>query len=134
MSRYVSDTHALHWHMVSNPKLSPTARQLFHEADAGMHQIVVPAIVLIEFVYLEEKGRLNRQRVDQLFALLNTPGGSYAIAALDIVIADALRQVPRALVPEMPDRLITATALHFQLPLITRDDAIQRAGLVSTIW
>lgn len=75
MSRYVSDTHALHWHMVSNPKLSPTARQLFQEADAGMHQIVVPAIVLIEFVYLEEKGRLDRQRVDQLFALLNTPGG-----------------------------------------------------------
>ena len=29
MSRYVTDTHALHWHLVGNPKLSATAQQIF---------------------------------------------------------------------------------------------------------
>ena len=134
MSRYVSDTHALHWHLVGSTKLSATAQQIFESADAGADQIIVPGIVLIEFVYLEEKGRLDGARVNQLFALLDTPGGSYTVAPLDAPIAQALRRVPRALVPEMPDRIITATALHLGLPLIARDGMIQRSALVPTIW
>lgn len=134
MSRSVSDTHALHWHLVGNTKLSATARQIFEATDRGQHQIVIPAIVLIEFVYLEEKGRLDGTRVDQLFTLLDTPGGSYIVAPLDAAIAQALRRVPRTLVPEMPDRIITATALALGLPLITRDGMIQRSALVQTIW
>lgn len=134
MSRYVSDTHALHWHLVGNKKLSATAQQIFQAADTGAVQIVVPGIVLIEFVYLEEKGRLDSAKVNQLFALLDTPGGSYTVAPLDVPIAQALQRVPRTLVPEMPDRIITATALHLGLPLITRDGMIQRSALVPTIW
>lgn len=134
MSRYVTATHALHWHLVSSSKLAATAQQIFQAADAGMHQIIVPGIVLIEFVYLEEKGRLATAWVNQLFVLLATPGGSYTVAPLDAAIAQALRRVPRTLVPEMPDRIITATALHLGLPLITRDGMIQRAALVPTIW
>ncbi|MCG8349572.1 MAG: PIN domain-containing protein [Chloroflexales bacterium] len=130
----MSDTHAIHWHLAGNPKLSTTTRQIFHAADAGTHQIIIPAIVLVEFIYLAEKGRLDRARVDQLSTLLATPGGSYAISPLDADIASALWRVPRALVPEMPDRIITATALALGLPLITRDGAIQRSGLVPTIW
>lgn len=134
MSRYVSDTHALHWHLVSNPKLSATARQIFQAADSGTSQIVIPGIVLIEFVYLEEKGRLDGARVNQLFHLLGTLNGSYTVAPLDTPIAQALRRVPRSLVPEMPDRIITATALHLGLPLITRDGMIQQAAIVQTVW
>ena len=33
MSRCVSDTHALHWHLVGNKKLSATAQQIFQAAD-----------------------------------------------------------------------------------------------------
>jgi PIN domain nuclease of toxin-antitoxin system len=134
MSRYVSDTHALHWHLVGNNKLSATARQIFKEADAGTHQILVPGIVLIEFVYLAEKGRLEEDRVDALFQRLAVSGGSYAVAPLDLAIAQALWRVPRALVPELPDRIITATALALSLPLITRDHTIQQSALVPIIW
>ena len=134
MSRYVSDTHAIHWHLVGNAKLSATAQRIFQEADTGEHQIIIPGIVLIEFVYLQEKGRLDSTRVDQLFTLLDTHGGSYTVAPIDESIAQALRRVPRVLVPEMPDRIITATALHLELPLITRDSMIQRSGIVPIIW
>lgn len=133
MSRYVSDTHDLHWHLVGNNKLSSTVRTIFAEADAGMHQILVPGIVLIECVYLVEKGRLERDRAEQLFQRLAVPDGSYAVAPLDLPVAEALWHVPRTLVPEMPDRIITATALAFSLPLITRDHMIQQSALVPTI-
>ena len=134
MSRYVCDTHALHWHLVGNDKLSTSARRIFADGDAGVQQIIVPGIVLIEFVYLVEKGRLERDRVDELFQRFAVPNGSYAVAPLDLAIAQALWSVPRTLVPEMPDRIITATALALGLPLITRDHAIQRSALVPTIW
>lgn len=134
MSRSVTDTHAIHWHLKGNPKLSAAARAIFEAADAGAHQIVIPGIVLVEFVYLVEKGRLEPERLDQLFALLATPAGSYAVAPLDATVAQALRRVPRTLVPEMPDRIITATALALGLPLITRDGMIRQAGIVPTVW
>ncbi len=134
MSRYVSDTHALHWHLTGNNRLSATARRIFEETDAGMHQILVSGIVLIEFIYLVEKGRLERERVDDRFRRLAVPNGSYAVAPLDLSIAQALQRVPRTLVPEMPDRIITATALALSLPLITRDHTIRQSALVPTIW
>jgi len=44
-----------------------------------------------------------------------------------------MRQVDRAQVPDLPDRIIAATALHLGLPLISRDRKIQLAD-VETIW
>jgi PIN domain nuclease of toxin-antitoxin system len=34
----------------------------------------------------------------------------------------------------MPDRIIVATALHLGFPLISRDEAIQRAAVVPIVW
>jgi predicted nucleic acid-binding protein len=41
--------------------------------------------------------------------------------------------IPRADVPDMPDRLIAATATSLGVPLISRDGRI-RASAVHTIW
>ena len=41
--------------------------------------------------------------------------------------------MPRDVVPDMPDRIIAATAVHLGLPLITRDERIRSAG-IKTIW
>jgi predicted nucleic acid-binding protein len=48
-------------------------------------------------------------------------------------VAQALRKVERSQVPDLPDRIIAATALHLGLPLISRDGKIQLAD-VNTIW
>lgn len=56
------------------------------------------------------------------------------IASLDLETASALAQVDRAIIPEMSDRIITATALHLNLPLLTRDTQIARFGLVTAVW
>ena len=134
MSRYVADTHALYWHFTNDPRLSHAARQVFHEADLGLHQVLIPGIVLIEMVYLTEKGRLDAAMVAQVFSALNVIEGSYAVAPLDQHTAQALRDVPRSAVPDMPDRIITATAHQLGLPLITRDAAIHQAAVVPVIW
>ena len=91
MSRYVADTHALYWHFTNDPRLPQAARQIFREADLGLHQVLIPGITLIEMVYLIEKGRLDAAMVDQVFSALDVVGGSYAVAPLNQHTAQALR-------------------------------------------
>ncbi|MBI1927044.1 hypothetical protein HYR99_22725 [Candidatus Poribacteria bacterium] len=71
MNQYVTDTHPLLWYILSDARLSPTARSVFAGADAGVHQILIPTIVLVEAVYLAEKKRINPAAVEQLFYLLD---------------------------------------------------------------
>jgi PIN domain nuclease of toxin-antitoxin system len=134
VSQYVTDTHALYWHLANDSRLSPTARQVFLGADAGLHQVIVPGIALIEMVYLVEKGRLDADLTNQVLALFGTVANSYAVAPLDHHTARALHNIPRSAVPDMPDRIIAATAYQLGLPLITRDAAIQKAGVIPVIW
>ena len=54
-------------------------------------------------------------------------------ATLTVEIVDAMKQVPRADVPDMPDRIVAATAVYFGVPVISRDGKI-RASNVQTIW
>ncbi len=49
-------------------------------------------------------------------------------------VAKAAVGFARAVLPDPWDRLIVATVLALQAPLVSRDRAIARSGLVSTIW
>jgi predicted nucleic acid-binding protein len=55
MNFYVSDTHALFWYLINSPLLGANARLAFDEADAGQALIYIPAIVIAELYYLNEK-------------------------------------------------------------------------------
>ncbi|HEY9853569.1 MAG TPA: hypothetical protein V6D28_29135 [Leptolyngbyaceae cyanobacterium] len=44
-----------------------------------------------------------------------------------------MAQIPRDIVPDKPDRIITATAFHLNLPLVSCDAKIQAAN-IQTIW
>lgn len=134
MMQCVTDTHGLCWHLSDDPRLSPTARQIFQGADRGVNQIVVPGITLVEMIYLVERNRIVRAHVEQLFAILQSNPKNYVVSALDLNTARAISFVPRTRVPDMPDRIITATALQLGVTLITRDTAIHKAGIVPVIW
>jgi predicted nucleic acid-binding protein len=53
---------------------------------------------------------------------------------IDLAISIAIREIDRDTVPDMPDRIIAATALHLNLPLVTRDRKIRAEGAIVTIW
>ena len=52
---------------------------------------------------------------------------------IDRGVVDAVARVDRDSVPDMPDRIIAATALHLGLPLVAKDKKI-RAAEIETIW
>jgi len=82
---------------------------------------------------LVERGRIAADAFDRFVRELSQDNPAFTVIPLDAQIASVLRDIPRKLVPEMPDRIIAATALYLGLPLVTRDRRLQAAG-IRTIW
>lgn len=129
----VTDTHGLIWYLEDSPRLGPAARDAFDACDHGEIVIFVPTICLVEIIYLQEKRRVPAELRAQLDAELQAGTSGLIMAALTPEVANAVARVPRSEVPDMPDRIVAATALHLGLPLISRDRAIQLSD-VQTIW
>lgn len=96
-------------------------------------QIGISSISLAEIVYLIEKNRLPANAYADLKAALNDPEHVFKQAPFTVEIVDAMKQVVRADVPDMPDRIVAATAVYFGVPVISRDGKI-RASNVQSIW
>lgn len=133
MSDAVTDTHALIWYLEDSPRLSVAANQLFEQCDRGEIIIYVPTICLVEMIYLQEKGRISSELKTQLDQELITGNTGMVLFDLTIGVVEALASIPRDSVPDLPDRIIAATALHLGLPLISRDSKISVSD-VNTIW
>ena len=133
MPDVVTDTHALIWYLEDSPRLSKAAREIYDASDRGDIAVYVPTICLVEIIYLQEKGRIPADLKTRLDAELQADSTGLVLAGLTAEVADALSQVPRSQVPDMPDRIIAATALCLGFPLISRDRRIQ-VSEVETLW
>jgi PIN domain nuclease of toxin-antitoxin system len=133
MTDAVTDTHGLIWYLEDSLRLSPAAREVFAACDQGSAVVFVPTICLVEIVYLEEKGRIPSSLRAELEAHLREGTSGLFLAPLTREVAETLPRVPRVDVPDMPDRIIAATAVQLGLPLISRDRRIELSD-VATIW
>src|SRR6266404_2425656 len=80
-----------------------------------------------------ERRRLPLAALERLRSALTDPNSGLFIAPVDGEVADTLPNIPRAIVPDMPDPIISTTALHPGLPLVTRYRRLQADG-IQTIW
>ena len=134
MSDLVIDTHAAVWYFAKAPEMSALARNTMNQAVANGNVIFLPTISLIEIVYLIEKGRLAALTLTYLTQYLKLPNSGFVAQDLTLEIAQTMQQISRSIVPDMPDRIIAATALHLGLPLVTKDSKIRHLNNVQTIW
>lgn len=129
----VDDTHAALWYLLKNPSLSAAARRFMDDAVAAGQDIVVSPISLAEIVYLVEKNRLSASACEDLKNALADPEYVIEEGPFNGEIVEAMLKVTRADVPDMPDRIVVATAMYFGVPVISRDCRI-RSSSVKTIW
>jgi PIN domain nuclease of toxin-antitoxin system len=129
----VLDTHAAIWYLLDASSLSHTVFSLIDGAAAAGQPTYISAVSLVEVVYLVERGRIAADAFEVFVGELKKDSPAFAVVPLDSDIAAALRKIARNVVPDMPDRIIAATALHLGLPLVTRDRRLQSAG-IQTIW
>ena len=129
----VADTHTAIWHLFGDPRLSATAESFIEEAASARRKIAISTISLAELVYLVEKGRLPEAAYTELAQALVDPEHVFAEAPFTAAIVEAMRQVPRSEVPDLPDRIVAATGVYLGVPVISRDRMIRAASL-KTIW
>lgn len=134
MSRFVADTHAVIWYFSANKRLSPKVRTIFSDANRGYKQVIVPSIVLVEVFFLLQRTRVSDEVTQEILALTESPTDGIYVYPLNKGVIDALAHFGPTAVPELADRIIAATALHLNLPLLTVDHAIQNSNLVQTVW
>lgn len=123
------DTHAFIWYLDKslNNKLSPKALKAIKEAEDS-YTVYLPIIVLMEVLYLVEKGRVNLSFHKLLLNLEESV--NYEIVPFDtrlLKIAETIKGL------EVHDRLILATAILTGSPLISNDKEIHAKG-IKVIW
>jgi PIN domain nuclease of toxin-antitoxin system len=128
----VADTHTALWHLFDDKRLSAAAEAFINEAATARRKIAISTISLAEVVYLIEKNRLPQSAYDELTQALADPEHVFTEAVFSAAIVQAMRQA-RAEVPDMPDRMVAATAVYFDVPVISRDRRIRAASL-KTVW
>ena len=121
MPDVVTDTHGLIWYLENDQRLGQAARESFEASDRGEINIYLPTICLVEILYLEEKGRIPSNLKARLDDVLKTGSSGLVIADLTAEVVHAMGTVPRSDVPDMPDRIIAATALYLGLSSISKD-------------
>lgn len=133
MTAVLANTHTAVWYLTQPSLLSPAAEAALDVASAAGDPIHLASISLVEVCYLVERRRLAREALGRLYASLIGQDAALTLVPLDTIITRALERVPRALVPDMPDRIIAASALALNVPLVTRDAKLRRSP-VPTIW
>lgn len=133
MAAVLADTHAILWYLMSDDRISHFATAALDDATATGDPIFVSAITMVEIQYLVEKSRLNVEDRRIVLAAIDDDQSPVLLVPVDRVVTATLAQIGRDEVPDMPDRIIAATALALGVPLLSRDRMI-RASRVETIW
>jgi len=132
VSAVVADTHVLLWMLRGSLRERSEHAAAVVESALTAHALHVSVGSFLDLRYLVDSGRLQATVLDHLRSVVD--GDAFAIVPLDMPILDAMAGVPRDHVPDPFDRIIAATALHLDLPLVTADESIQGAIGERAVW
>jgi len=86
----------------------------------------------LDLRYLVDSGRVSAQLFDDARSIAD--GEAFTVVPLDLPVVDEMAAIPREKVPDPFDRIIAATALALDLPLVSADADIQRAIGKRVTW
>jgi PIN domain nuclease of toxin-antitoxin system len=125
------DTCAVIWDALDPARLSQPARAAIERNE---DELVICDISLWEIAMLIAKGRLLVDATAAGFLDLVLRARDFRVQAITPEIADLSATLDPSLGGDPADRLIAATALALNAPLVTADRRLLRAGGLRTIW
>jgi PIN domain nuclease of toxin-antitoxin system len=126
------DTHVVIWLAQDYRRISLAAQKAIEKAREKDRGLAVCGITLVEIVRLSSRGRIHLtpsvetviSEIEHRFVVLPITG-NIALQAFELPVG----------YPKDPvDRIIGATALVDDLPLVTADREIHKSRAVPTIW
>jgi PIN domain nuclease of toxin-antitoxin system len=131
--RVVADTHTILWYLFDDPRLSMLASSLLEATEQADDEIAISSVSLVEIVYLVEKGRVPPTSVERVIAALDQPNPGIVEVPLSREIVRSMQRIDRSQVPDMPDRIVAASALYLNVPAVSKDRKI-RSSVVVSVW
>ena len=130
MKSYVVDSHALFWYLTASPRLGAAAKAALEEASRGEAQILVPAVVLAELHFLNQKAGQPMPFAQELERLRQA--GQFVFVSFE---PDHVLDFDRdSAVPEMHDRMIVGVARRAGAVLLSRDSEIAAKASIPVSW
>lgn len=130
---YVTDTHSLVWFFNGkHSALSPKVLSAFQKAENAEVVIYIPSVVFWEVALLEKRGRIVLKEGFENWSRKILSKSGFAIAHLETEII--AKSVGYNFNEDPFDAAIVATAIEFEIPLITKDVAIIESNLVEIFW
>jgi len=130
MALFIADTHSLAWYFTKSKKLGRKALQVFRDSTSGEGIIIVPTVVLAEIMDISEKKRIKVDYEEILERIENS--NNFEIYSLDVDVLRVARNITT--IPELHDRIVIATAKLLDAKLLTKDENIQKSGIVEIVW
>jgi len=131
METYVLDTVALVRYFEDDLPIS--ADRIFRLAEEGKAELLIPSIVVGEFIYSVMKGRLKVGDIHStIIELLQTIQISEYLHHVDMTLSE-WQEFLNLKIPELHDRMICAVAVAHNANVITNDHDIRAEG-IHTIW
>jgi PIN domain nuclease of toxin-antitoxin system len=122
------------WFVFSPQLPSEAADEALQAADGG-DGITVSVATLIDAWYVTQTTKaIDENQLAELWTLVTDHDSNVVVGPIDTEVAQKFERIPRAVLPDPWDRLIVATAIVLDAPLVTRDRKIEKSGLVQTIW
>ncbi len=131
--RVVADSHAIVWFVAGSSRLSEPAREALRAAERERALTVSIATFLDLWYVTQTTQGVTAGELHRLEATLSA-SSAVDVHPIDEAVADAFATIDRSAVADPWDRLIMATAMTLNAPLITRDALIRQVGVVETIW
>jgi PIN domain nuclease of toxin-antitoxin system len=132
MAGALIDTHVLLWMLDGSlPRRSATAARRLADALAA-NRVFVSIGSFLDMRYLVDSERLPVDVMREAEEVVQHE--AFAVVSFDLAVHHAMRDVTREQVPDPFDRIIAATALLADLPLLTADRRIRAALGERAVW
>lgn len=129
----VMDTCAIIWDALEPTKLSAKAKSAINKADDN-NALLICDISLWEISMLIKRKRLEVDETPANFLRLVLNSRNYELTSISPEIAELSVSLDSKITSDPADRIIVATSILKQTPLVTADTNLRNAKIVETIW
>jgi len=129
MNSFLADTMAIVL-FLEKRRLPQPVKDIFNAAVNRETKLGISVVSLMEVGYLSEKKRINTS----IHTILDLTNRNDSFFVQDVIPGMVVEAFNISSIPELHDRLITATASKLGIPLLTNDPFIIASKFVKTIW